>query len=62
MANDFEKSGGSARRDQLDASWIQPPQEEEGLTRYIRTLRERAVVVVLTLVLTVAIAVAYLAT
>ena len=44
------------------ADWIQPPQEEAGLTRYIQTLRERIWVVVAAVVITTAIAVLYVAT
>ena len=44
------------------ADWIQPPQEEAGLTRYIQTLRERIWIVVAAVVITTAIAVLYVAT
>ncbi len=42
--------------------WIQPPAEEEGLSRYVSTLRERMWIVIATVVITVGIAALYLAT
>ncbi len=44
------------------ADWIQPPQEEAGLTRYLQTLRERIWIVVAAVVIATAIAVAYVLT
>jgi len=42
--------------------WIQPPQEEAGLRRYIQTLRERAWIVVAATLIATGIAVAYVLT
>jgi tyrosine-protein kinase len=44
------------------ADWIQPPQEEAGLTRYAQTLRERIWIVVAAVAITTGIAVLYVAT
>src|SRR5919198_5536085 len=44
------------------ADWIQPPEEEAGLRRYLQTLRERAWIVVAATVITTGIAVAYVLT
>jgi capsular exopolysaccharide synthesis family protein len=52
----------AGREGPRDDSWIQPPQEQEGLSRYVETLRERFLIVVITLALTVGVAVLYLAT
>jgi capsular exopolysaccharide synthesis family protein len=42
------------------AEWLQPPaEEEEGLRRYVETIRERLWLVLLTIVITTGIAVAY---
>src|SRR3954471_20133862 len=43
-------------------SWLQPSQEEEGLKRYVETIRERIWLVVIALVVTTAAAVLYVAT
>src|SRR5689334_6695837 len=42
------------------AEWLEPPaEEEEGLRRYVETIRERLWLVLLTIVVTTGIAVAY---
>jgi tyrosine-protein kinase len=44
------------------AEWLQPPaEEEEGLRRYVETIRERIWLVLLTIVITTGIAIAYVA-
>ncbi len=47
---------------QGDHRWIAPAESEEGLSRYVETLRERWQVVAVTLLLTVGISILYLAT
>jgi capsular exopolysaccharide synthesis family protein len=49
-------------QDNRDATWLQPPQEQQGLTRFVQTLRERGWLVALTVVVTTAVAIAYVAT
>ncbi|MEK6326239.1 MAG: Wzz/FepE/Etk N-terminal domain-containing protein [Actinomycetota bacterium] len=44
------------------ADWIQPPQEEAGLRRYLQTLRERIWIVVAAVVIATAIAIVYVVT
>ncbi len=44
------------------ADWIQPPQEEGGLRRYLETLRERAWIVVAAVAITTGIALLYVLT
>ena len=44
------------------ADWITPPSEQEGLSRYLDTIRERIWVVILTVMVTTGIAVLYVAT
>src|SRR5918996_413984 len=44
------------------ADWLQPPLAQSGARRYLQTLRERAWLVVLTLIVTTAAAVVYVAT
>lgn len=44
------------------SDWIQPPVEQEGLTRYVATLRERFWIIVATIVITTGIAVLYVVT
>ena len=42
--------------------WIQPPVEQEGLKRYVATLRERIWIVIATIVITTGIAILYVTT
>jgi capsular exopolysaccharide synthesis family protein len=44
------------------ADWLQPPEEEEGLRRYVETIRERFWLILITVVITTGVAVAYVAT
>src|SRR5256885_5737661 len=44
------------------ADWLQPPVEEAGLRRYVATLRERAWIVALAMVITTGVAIAYVLT
>jgi capsular exopolysaccharide synthesis family protein len=44
------------------AEWLEPPREEEGLRRYVETIRERLPLVLLAVLVTTAIAVAYVLT
>jgi capsular polysaccharide biosynthesis protein len=44
------------------ADWLKPPAEEEGLQRYVGTIRERFWLIALTTVVTTAIAILYVAT
>lgn len=44
------------------ADWLHPPTEEEGLRRYVETIRERIGLVLLAVVITTAFAVAYVIT
>jgi capsular exopolysaccharide synthesis family protein len=44
------------------ADWIAPPSEQEGLTRYLETIRERIWLVVLTVAITTGVAILYVAT
>lgn len=44
------------------AEWLQPPAEEEGLRRYIETLRERAQTVIMAVIVTTAMALLYVIT
>src|SRR5213078_4001677 len=44
------------------ADWLQPPVEEVGLRRYVQTLRERIWIVIAAVVITTAIAIAYVLT
>jgi capsular exopolysaccharide synthesis family protein len=44
------------------ADWLQPPEEQVGLTRYLQTLRERIWIVVIAVVVTTGIAILYVAT
>lgn len=44
------------------AEWLEPPVEEEGLRRYVETIRERLPLVVLAVVITTAMAVMYVLT
>jgi capsular exopolysaccharide synthesis family protein len=39
--------------------WVQPPEEQEGLTRYVETLRERLWLVVAAVAITTGVAIAY---
>jgi capsular exopolysaccharide synthesis family protein len=44
------------------ADWLQPPEEQEGLKRYVETFRERFWLIALTTLITTAIAVVYVVT
>jgi tyrosine-protein kinase len=44
------------------ADWLQPPEEEEGLRRYVETIRERFWLIVITVLITTGAAIAYVAT
>jgi capsular exopolysaccharide synthesis family protein len=44
------------------AEWLQPPEEQEGLKRYVETFRERLWLIVLTVAITTGIAVLYVFT
>lgn len=44
------------------SEWIQPPVEQEGLTRYVATLRERIWIVIAIIAITTGIAILYVAT
>ncbi len=44
------------------ASWVQPPEEREGLQRYVETLRERLWLILVTMAITTGIAILYVAT
>lgn len=48
--------------DSPSSDWLRPPEEQEGLKRYIETFRERAWLIILTVVITTGIAVLYVAT
>jgi uncharacterized protein involved in exopolysaccharide biosynthesis len=54
------ENGTSPERPSSD--WILPPDEQQGIGRYVETLRERLWIVVTCTVVTVAIAIAYVAT
>ncbi len=49
----------AAPTDTTKADWLEPPAEEEGLRRYVETIRERWLLVLGTVLLTTAIAIAY---
>jgi hypothetical protein len=58
MAADFPGVVGNGMN--TSAEWLEPPaDEEEGLRRYVETIRERIWLVVLTIVITTGISVAY---
>lgn len=42
--------------------WIQPPEEQEGLQRYVETIRERMLLILMTVAVTTGIAILYVAT
>lgn len=44
------------------AEWISPPREQEGLSRYLQTIRERLRIVILTVAITTGVAILYVAT
>ena len=46
----------------LAADWLQPAEEQEGLKRYVETFRERWLLVLMPILITLGIAIAYLAT
>lgn len=48
--------------DRTRAEWLEPPAEEEGLRRYVETIRERLPLVILAVLVTTGIAVAYVLT
>jgi succinoglycan biosynthesis transport protein ExoP len=49
-------------RDNLKAEWLEPPAEEEGLRRYVETIRERIWLVILAVLVTTAMAGLYVFT
>lgn len=51
-----------AGEDSQSADWLSPPVESEGLSRYLTTLRERLWLVLLVVVITTGLAIAYVAT
>lgn len=53
---------GNAAQPQAATDWIQPPIEQEGLTRYVATLRERIWIVIATITITTGMAILYVAT
>ncbi len=48
--------------DRVDTDWRQPPEEQEGLQRYVETIRERFWMIVITVAVTTGIAILYIAT
>jgi succinoglycan biosynthesis transport protein ExoP len=48
--------------DNRRAEWLEPPAEEEGLRRYVETIRERIGLVLLAVIITTGMAVAYVVT
>jgi capsular exopolysaccharide synthesis family protein len=48
--------------DSSTATWLRPPEEEQGLTRFVQTLRERGWMVLVAVVITTGVAIAYVAT
>ena len=48
--------------DNYGADWLQPAEEQSGLQSYVETIRERLWLIVLTTVITTAIAVIYVLT
>ena len=52
---------GNAKPQQT-ADWVQPPPEQEGLSRYVATIRERIWVVLMALGIALAVVILYLAT
>ena len=55
-------SGDSSRAAVSGADWMKPPVEQEGLKRYVGTLRERIWIVIATIVITTGIAILYVST
>ncbi|MDX6585732.1 MAG: tyrosine-protein kinase [Solirubrobacterales bacterium] len=55
-------SGDRSRAAVSGADWMQPPVEQEGLKRYVATLRERIWIVIATIVITTGIAILYVMT
>jgi capsular exopolysaccharide synthesis family protein len=49
-------------RETRTAEWLHPPEEQQGLTRFVQTLRERFWLIVAAVVLTTGAAIAYVAT
>jgi capsular exopolysaccharide synthesis family protein len=58
----IERISLSPRADSRDADWLQPPEEQEGLQRYVETIRERFWLIVATVAVTTGIALLYVAT
>src|SRR5438045_3375788 len=48
--------------DSNQVDWLQPPPEQEGLARYLETIRERGWLIVICVVITTAVALLYVAT
>ena len=61
-AASMEDGQSPAQRRAPATDWLKPPEEEAGLTRYLQTLRERIWIVVVAVVITTGIAVAYVLT
>ena len=55
-------SGDRSRGAVSGAEWMKPPVEQEGLKRYVATLRERIWIVIATIVITTGIAILYVMT
>ena len=55
-------SGDRSRGTVSGAEWMKPPVEQEGLKRYVSTLRERIWIVIATIVITTGIAILYVMT
>jgi succinoglycan biosynthesis transport protein ExoP len=51
-----------ARPDHQSKSWLEPPADQQGLQRYVETIRERIWVVIAAVVVTTGVAVVYVAT
>ena len=49
----------AAPRDSQTADWLQPPEEQEGLKRYVETVRERIWLIVATVAITTGVAILY---
>ena len=48
--------------DSIATNWLQPPEEQEGLQRYVETIRERISLIVTTVAITTVIALVYVVT
>ncbi len=52
----------SADRPQIDTDWLHPPEEQEGLSRFVQTLRERSRLIIAIVAATTLVAILYVAT